>query len=124
MPVFGQVIPGADGERTEIMWDQGKPLVIQHLDSLGNTLSMKTYAYEEENIHPSQVTVLKGILIILKISCKPYNMFCIKIVGRLVQKQNIRLFQKKLSKQNLCTLTTGEFCYISVESKFQKTKCS
>ena len=60
MPVFGQVIPGADGERTEIMWDQGKPLVIQHLDSLGNTLSMKTYAYEAENIHPSQVTVFRA----------------------------------------------------------------
>jgi len=59
MPVCGQVIHGAHGERTEAIWYQGKPLVIQHLDSLGNTLSMKVYAYGSESPYPSQVTVFK-----------------------------------------------------------------
>ena len=56
---YGQVITGADGDRTEVIWDGGRPLVISHLDSLGNTLSMKAYAYADEGIHPSQVTYFK-----------------------------------------------------------------
>ena len=60
MPVSGQVIPGPGGERTEAIWDQGRPLVVQHLDSLGNTLSMKSYAYSPESVHPSQVTFFRA----------------------------------------------------------------
>ena len=60
MPVSGQVIYGEDGERTEVIWDQAKPLVIQHLDSLGNTLSMKAYAYPPGSIHPSHVTIFRA----------------------------------------------------------------
>ena len=60
MPLSGQVIPGTNGERTEVIWDQGKPLVIQHLDSRGNTLSMKVYAYAPESVHPSQVTFYRN----------------------------------------------------------------
>ena len=59
MPVSGQVIRGADGEHTEAIWYQGRPLLIQHLDSLGNTLSLKAYAYGPESRYPSQVTVFK-----------------------------------------------------------------
>jgi len=59
IPVSGQVIHGAHGERTEAIWYQGRPLVIQHLDSLGNTLSLKAYAYSPESAHPSQVTVFR-----------------------------------------------------------------
>lgn len=60
MPVSGQVIPGAGGERTEAIWDQGRPLLIMHLDSLGNTLSMSAYAYGPGSNHPTQVTVFRG----------------------------------------------------------------
>ena len=56
---YGQVIAGAEGERTEVIWDGGRPLVISHMDSLGNTLSMKAYAYADEGNHPSQVTFYK-----------------------------------------------------------------
>lgn len=59
IPLFGQGIPGAGGECTEIIWDQGRPLVIQHLDSLGNTLSMKVYTYAPESVHPSQATLFR-----------------------------------------------------------------
>ena len=56
LPVSGQAIPGAHGDRTEVIWDRGRPLLIQHLDSLGNTLSLKAYAYVQESPYPSQVT--------------------------------------------------------------------
>ena len=59
VPVYGQAILGARGEHTEVIWDQGKPLVIQHLDSSDNTLSLKAYAYEPESAHPSHVTYFK-----------------------------------------------------------------
>ncbi len=59
LPVYGQAVQGARGERTEVIWDQGKPLIIQHLDSLGNTLSLKAYAYGEGSAHPSHVTAFK-----------------------------------------------------------------
>lgn len=59
LPGHGQAILGAHGERTEVIWDQGKPLLIQHLDSLGNTLSLKAFAYTQESAYPSQVTVFK-----------------------------------------------------------------
>ena len=47
----------------------------------------------------------KSILVILKISCKPYNMLSIEIVGRLIKKQDIRLFKKELAKQYLGSLS-------------------
>lgn len=59
LPVSGQVVRGAAGERTEVIWDRERPLIISHLDSLGNTISLKAFAYPGESIHPSQVTVFR-----------------------------------------------------------------
>lgn len=59
LPVSGQVVRGAGGERTEVIWDGERPLVISHLDSLGNTISLKAFAYPGEGLHPSQVTFFK-----------------------------------------------------------------
>jgi len=59
VPVYGQAILGTHGEHTEVIWDQGKPLVIQHLDSLENTLSLKAYAYGQGSAYPSHVTVYR-----------------------------------------------------------------
>jgi len=56
---YGQAIAGAGGERTEVIWDGKRPLVISHLDSLGNTLSLKAYAYTDDSVHPCQVTFFK-----------------------------------------------------------------
>ena len=47
-------------------------------------------------------------------------MFLIQIVGRLVQKQDIRLLQKQLAKQNLGSLTTTQICNITFQSDIQK----
>ena len=41
----------------------------------------------------------KSIFIILKIALQPFNMLFVQIVGRLVQKQDIRLFQKQLCQE-------------------------
>ena len=57
----------------------------------------------------------KSILIILQISGKPYDMLRIQVVGGLVQKQYVRFFQKKLCKQDLGPLTSGQFCNIPVQ---------
>ena len=59
LPVSGQVVLGAGGERTEVIWDGDRPLVISHLDSLGNTISLKAFAYPGEGVHPSQVTFFR-----------------------------------------------------------------
>ena len=48
----------------------------------------------------------KCVLIILKVPLKPLDMLLIKIVSRLVKKQNVRLLKKQLSKQYLSSLTT------------------
>lgn len=60
LPLYGQALPGAAGDRTEAILDQERPLVIMHLDSLGNTLSIKSYAYPPGSPHPSQVTVYRS----------------------------------------------------------------
>ena len=48
----------------------------------------------------------KCVLIILKISLKPLDMLLIKIVSRLIKKENVRLLKKQLSKQYLSSLST------------------
>ena len=49
----------------------------------------------------------KCILILLQITLQPFDMFFIQIVGRLVQKQDIRFLQKQLAKQDLGSLTAA-----------------
>ena len=49
----------------------------------------------------------KGILIIQKISFQPCNMLLIQIVGRLIQKQDIWLLEKKLRKKYLGSLSAA-----------------
>ena len=51
------------------------------------------HAVKERNVMGNQD---KGIFIIYKVALKPLYMYRVKIVGRLVQKQYVRLFQKKL----------------------------
>ena len=66
----------------------------------------------------------KCILIILQITLQPFDMFLIQIVGRLIQKQDIRLLQKQLAKQNLGSLTTAQVCNITFQSDIQKPQSS
>lgn len=60
LPAFAQVIAGPGGERTEALFDDGAPLVIRHLDSLGRPISIKAYAYTPGGAHPSQVTLYRN----------------------------------------------------------------
>ena len=48
----------------------------------------------------------KCVLIFIQITLEPFDMFRIQIVGRLIQQQNIGLFQQKFAQQNFGTLTT------------------
>ncbi|KXT94878.1 hypothetical protein SMIDD26_00516 [Streptococcus mitis] len=48
----------------------------------------------------------KGILIVLEIALEPVNMLSIQVVGRLVQKQDIRLFKEEFSQKHLGSLST------------------
>ena len=66
----------------------------------------------------------KCILIILQITFQPFNMFLIQIVGRLIQKKDIRFFQKQLAKQNFGSLTTAQICNITLQSDVKKSQCT
>ena len=46
----------------------------------------------------------KSILVVIQVALQPLNVFGIQIVGRLVKKQNVRLFQQKLAQKNLGAL--------------------
>ena len=47
----------------------------------------------------------KCVLIFLQIPLQPLDVLLVQVVGRLVQKQNIRLLQQKLSKKHLGSLS-------------------
>ena len=58
----------------------------------------------------------KGILILLQITLQPFNMLLIQIIGRLIQKQDVRLFQKQLSQKHLGTLAAGKLGNILIHA--------
>ena len=64
----------------------------------------------------------KCILIIIQITLQPFNMLFVQIVGWLVQKQDIRFFQKQFSHQYFGTLSTGQIRNIPVKTDIHKTK--
>ena len=51
------------------------------------------HAVKERNVMGDQD---KGIFIVYKVTLKPFYVYRVKIVCGLVQKQYVRLFQKKL----------------------------
>ena len=51
-------------------------------------------------------------------------MFLIQIIGRLIQKQNVRFFQKQFPEQYLCSLSAAEFGNIFFYSDIQQSECS
>ena len=74
------------------------------------------HAVQEGNIMGNQD---KGILILIQISLQPYNMLCIQVVRRLVQKKDIRLLQQQLCQKNLRSLTAGQLRDVTVKTKIQ-----
>ena len=62
------------------------------------------YRIQERNIVGNKD---KCILIIQKISFQPCNMLLIQIIGRLIQKQDVRLLKKKLRKKYLGSLSAA-----------------
>ena len=66
----------------------------------------------------------KCVFIFLKISCKPCYMFGIKIVCRLVKKENVRLLKKEFSEKYLGSLSSRKFCNIPIKTKIKKPESS
>ena len=66
----------------------------------------------------------ESILIIQQITFQPFNMLLIQIVGRLIQKQNIRFLQKQLSEQHLRSLSATQIRNITFQSDIQQTQRS
>ena len=64
----------------------------------------------------------KGVLIVLQKFGKPFDMFNVQIVGRLVQQQNLGVLQQQLSKQNLAALTAGKLAYVFIQTDAAKTE--
>ena len=76
---------------------------------------------QERNIMRNQH---KCIFIFLQIPFQPFNMNCIQIVGRFIQKQNIRLFQKQFSKKYLRSLSAAQIRHVFFQSDFRKSQCT
>ena len=49
-----------------------------------------------------------GTLILLEMSLKPLDTLCIKVVGRLVKKKDIRLSEEKTAKSDATAFSTAE----------------
>ena len=58
----------------------------------------------------------KGVLIVLKVPFQPLDMLYIQVVCRLVEEQDIRLFKKKLSEEDLRSLSAGELVNVLVKT--------
>ena len=58
----------------------------------------------------------KGVLIVLKVPLQPLDMLYIQVVCRLVEEQDIRLFKKKLSEEDLRSLSAGELVNVLVKT--------
>ena len=58
----------------------------------------------------------KSVLVILKIPLQPLDMLYIQIVCRLVEEQDIRLLKKKLSEEDLRSLSAGELVNVLVKT--------
>ena len=67
------------------------------VDQIDNTVQKRNIVGDQD----------KGVLIVIQIPFQPGNMLSVQIVGRLVQKQDIRFFQKELGKKHLGTLTAA-----------------
>ena len=64
----------------------------------------------------------KSIFVIIQIPFQPFYMIFIEIIGRLIQKKNVRLFQQQFGHQNLCALAAGQFRDVSVQTDFLETE--
>ncbi len=49
----------------------------------------------------------KRVLILLEIALEPFDVAGIEIVGRLVEQQDIRLFEQELTEQDLRALSAA-----------------
>ena len=71
---------------------------------------------------PRSIARLKGdedesVLILLQVSLEPRDVLLVEIVGRLIEKEDLRLFEEELAQEHFGALTAGELCDIPVQSE-------
>ena len=62
----------------------------------------------------------KRVFIIVQVPFQPLDMYLVQIVRRLVQKQNVRLLQKKFSKKHPGALASGQLRHIPVKAHLRQ----
>ena len=77
------------------------------------------HAVEKRNVMGDQD---EGVFIIQKVTLQPFDVRLVQIVGGLIQQQNVRLFQKKLSQKDSGTLAAGKLGYILIQSHIRKSE--
>ena len=55
------------------------------------------------------------IFILIQVAFQPFDMFRIQIVGRLVQQQDIRLFQQQLAEKALGALAAAQLGNVTIQ---------
>ena len=83
------------------------------LDDLGHNLIQKITVMGNNKY---------GTRIVQKIGFQPGNTLHIQMVGRLIEKKNVRLGDQKLTKCDACLLSAGESFNLLVEIFFCETK--
>ena len=57
----------------------------------------------------------KGVFVLQQVAFQPGDVLYVQIVGRLVQQQNVRLFQQQLGQQHLGALSAAEIGYVVLQ---------
>ena len=79
----------------------------------GNTLASVKFQNPFTHVIQEVAVVCNGYhgtLILLQMLLKPVDALCIKVVGRLVEQQHIRLLQEQAAECHTTPLTTREVC--------------
>ena len=64
----------------------------------------------------------EGVFIIQKVALQPFDVGLVQIVGGLIQQQDVRLFQKKLSQKDSGALAAGKPGHVLVQSDVRKAQ--
>ncbi|MNY23898.1 hypothetical protein D3C86_1575820 [compost metagenome] len=77
------------------------------------------HAVQERNVMGNED---EGILVIVQIALQPFDMLLIQIVRRLIEEQNVWLFQKQLRQQYFRTLPTAQIIDVFIQADICQTQ--
>ena len=97
-----------------------EPVVISHVAVqllIVHMINQIDDAVQKGNVMGNQD---KRVFVVIQIPFQPFNVNCVQVICGLVQKQNIRLLQKKLCQKHLGPLTARQLCHIPVQPDVRK----